>query len=58
MFTIQTLIALAVTVGVAVAWTIAIMFASASWQRDKARAAARHVTIPVQTDDARELVLH
>lgn len=60
MFTIQTLIAIAVAVGVAIAWTIAIVVAGTIWQRDQARGAKarRDVTIPAQADDARELVLH
>jgi putative effector of murein hydrolase len=59
MFTIQTLIALAVVVGVAVAVTIAFVVASTVWQRHQAHAAKapRNVTIPAQADDARELVL-
>jgi len=63
MFSIQILIAFAVTVGVAVAWTVAITVAGALWQRDHARAAkALHqVTSPfqgtTQADDTRELVL-
>ena len=59
MFTAQTLIAIAVAVGVAVAWTIALVIAGTIWQRDQARAAkaARDVTIPARADDTRELVL-
>jgi|HubBroStandDraft_6_1064221.scaffolds.fasta_scaffold2816628_1 uncharacterized membrane protein YciS (DUF1049 family) len=63
MFTIQTLIAIAAAIGVAVAWATAMMIAGAMWQR-KARAAnaARHVTTadqhPAQTDRTREPVLH
>ena len=59
MFTIQTLIAIAVVVGIAVTWTIAILAAGAMWQRDQARAAraAHDGTIPAHADDARELVL-
>jgi uncharacterized membrane protein YciS (DUF1049 family) len=59
MFTIQTLIAIAVVVGVAVAWTIALVAASTIWQRGQATAAKapRNVTIPPQADDAKELVL-
>ena len=59
MFTTQTLIAIAVAVGVAVAWTIALVVAGTISQRDQARAAKapRNVTIPAQADDARELVL-
>ena len=59
MFTIQTLIAIAVAVGVAVAWTIALVVAGTVWQRDQARAAraARDITIPAHAGDAKELVL-
>jgi hypothetical protein len=59
MFTTQILIAIAVAVGVAVAWTFALVVAGTIWQRDQARAAKtpRDVTIPVQADDAQELVL-
>ena len=59
MFTIQTLIAIAVAVGVAVAWTIALVVAGTIWQRNQARAASapRDATIPAQADDAQELVL-
>jgi hypothetical protein len=63
MFSIQILIAIAVTVGIAVAWTVAIMVAGAVWQRDHARAprALRPVTgvgqHTTQADDTRELVL-
>jgi hypothetical protein len=59
MFTIQTLIAIAVVVGVAATWTIAAVAASTIWQHHQARAtkAVRDVTIPAQADDARELVL-
>jgi uncharacterized membrane protein YciS (DUF1049 family) len=59
MFTIQTLIAIAVVVGIAVAWTLALVVAGTIWQRDQARAAKapRDVTIPAQADDAQELVL-
>ena len=58
MFTIQTLIAIAVAVGVAVARTIALVVAGTICQRDQARAAKapRDVTIPAQADDAQELV--
>jgi hypothetical protein len=59
MFTIQTLIAIAVVVGVAVAWTIALAVAGTISQRDHSSAAkaTRDVTIPAQADDAQELVL-
>jgi hypothetical protein len=59
MFTIQTLIAIAVVVGVAAAWTIAVVVAGTVWQRGHAGAAKspRDVTIPSQADDAKELVL-
>jgi len=60
MFTIQTLIAIAVAVGVAVAWTTALVVAGTIWQRNQARAAnaPRNVRIPAPADDAQELVLH
>jgi uncharacterized membrane protein YciS (DUF1049 family) len=63
MFTIQTLIAVGVAVGVAVVWTMAITVAGAIWQRREIREflASHQVTIPsedsAQADDARELVL-
>jgi hypothetical protein len=63
MFAIQSLIAVAVTVGVAVVWTMAFTAAGAIWQRREIREflASHPVTIPsqdsTQADDARELVL-
>jgi hypothetical protein len=63
LFSIQSLIAVAVTVGVAVVWTMAITVAAAIWQRHEVREfmATHTVTIPsqdsTQADDARELVL-
>ena len=59
MLTVQTLIAIAVVVGVAVAWTAAIVVSGTIWQRGQARVAMdpRDVTIPAQADHARELVL-
>lgn len=63
MFAIQSLIAVAVTVGVAVVWTMAFTVAGAIWQRREIREflASHPVTIAsqdsTQADDARELVL-
>jgi hypothetical protein len=63
MFAIQSLIAVAVTVGVAVVWTMAFTVAGAIWQRREIREflASHPVTIPsqdsTQAEDARELVL-
>ncbi len=63
MFAIQSLIAVAVTVGVAVVWTMAFTVAGAIWQRREIREflASHPVTIPSQdsteAEDARELVL-
>ncbi len=60
---IQSLIAVAVAVGVAVVWTMAITVAAAIWERREIREflASHPVTIPAQdsarADDARELVL-
>jgi hypothetical protein len=57
------LIALVTTVGIAVAFSLAFMAASAIFERDQARAgkARRAVAVPTQhptqTDEARELVL-
>jgi hypothetical protein len=62
-FATQSLIAVAVAVGVAVVWTMAITIAGAIWQRREIREfmASHRVTItaqdPAQADDARELVL-
>ncbi len=63
LFSAQSLIAVAVAVGVAVVWTMAITVASAIWQRREIREfmTSHRVTIPSQdstrADDARELVL-
>jgi hypothetical protein len=62
MFAIQSLIAVAVTVGVAVVWTMAFAVAGAIWQRREIREflASHPVTTPqdsTQADNARELVL-
>ncbi len=63
MFSIQSLIAVAVTFGVAVVWTMAIAVTGAIWQRREIREfmASHPVTIPAQdstrADDALELVL-
>jgi hypothetical protein len=62
-FTTQTLIAVAVAVGVAVIWTMAITVAGAIWQRREIREflASHAATLPARdsapADDARELVL-
>jgi hypothetical protein len=62
LFNIQSLVAFAVAVGVAVAWTMVIAVAGAIWQRHEIREfmASHSVTIPsqdsTQADDARELV--
>jgi hypothetical protein len=59
----QSLIAVAITVGVAVVWTLAFTVAGVLWQRQEIREfmASHSVTIPshdsTQADDARELVL-
>jgi hypothetical protein len=63
LFSIQSLIAVAVTLGVAVVWTTAIAVAGAIWERREIREflASHPVTIPsqdsTQADDAQELVL-
>ena len=63
LFSIQTVIAVAVTVGVAVIWTMAFAVAGAIWQRHEIREfmASHPVTIRSQdsteADDERELVL-
>jgi hypothetical protein len=63
LFTTQSLIAIAVAVGVAVVWTIAITVAAAIWQRHEIREflASHRATIPsedsTRADGARELVL-
>jgi hypothetical protein len=63
MFAIQSLIAVAVAVGVAVVWTMAFTVAGAIWQRREIREfmASHAVVIPshdsTPADDARELVL-
>jgi hypothetical protein len=60
---IQSLFAVAVTVGLAVVWTMALTVAGALWQRHEIREfmASHPVTIrsqdSTQADDARELVL-
>jgi hypothetical protein len=62
-FALQNLIAVAVAVGVAVVWTMAIAVAGAIWQRHEIREflASQRLTIAsedsTQADDARELVL-
>jgi hypothetical protein len=62
-FGIQSLIAVAVTIGVAAVWTMAITVAAAIWERREIREflASHPVTLPsqdsTQADDARELVL-
>jgi hypothetical protein len=63
MFTIQSLIAVAVVIGIGVIWTMTLTIAGAIWQRHEIREfmASHPVTIPsqdsTQADDARELVL-
>lgn len=63
MLFIQSLIAVAVTVGAAVVWTMAFTVAGVIWQRQEIREfmASHPVSIPsqdsTQADDARELVL-
>jgi hypothetical protein len=63
MFGTQSLIALAVTIGVAVIWTMAFTVVGAIWERREIREfmESHAVTIPsqdsAQADDARELVL-
>jgi uncharacterized membrane protein YciS (DUF1049 family) len=63
LFSIQSLIAVVVALGVAVIWTVAGTVAGAIWQRHEIREfmASHQVTIPTQdstqADDARELVL-
>jgi hypothetical protein len=60
---IQSLFAVAVTVGLAVVWTMAFTVAGVLWQRQEIREfmASHPVTIrsqdSTQADDARELVL-
>jgi hypothetical protein len=62
-FGTQSLIALAVTIGVAVIWTMAFTVVAAIWQRQEIREfmESHAVAIPsedsAQADDARELVL-
>ncbi len=64
LFSFQSLIAVAVTVGIAAVWTIAIAVTGAIWQRQEIREfmASHPLTIAsqnsTQADDARELVLH
>ena len=63
MLFIQSLIAVAVTVGVAVVWAMALTVAGVIWQRREIREfmASHPVTVPsqdsTQAADARELVL-
>jgi hypothetical protein len=63
LFSIQTLIAVAVTLGVAVVWTMAIAVTGAIWQRHEIREfmALHPLTITskdsAEADDARELAL-
>jgi hypothetical protein len=63
LFTTQSLIAIAVAVGVAVVWTLVITVAAAIWQRHEIREflASHRATIPsqdsTQADAVRELVL-
>jgi hypothetical protein len=63
MLFIQSLIAVAITVGAAVVWTMAFAVAGVIWQRQEIREfmASHPVSIPsqdsIQADDARELVL-
>jgi hypothetical protein len=63
MLFIQSLIAVALTIGAAVAWTMAFAVAGVIWQRQEIREfmASHQVTIPSQdpihADDAPELVL-
>ena len=63
LFSSQSLIAVAVTVGVAVVWTMAIAVTGAVWQRHEIREfmASHPLTITskdsTEADDARELAL-
>ena len=63
LFSIQTLIAVAVTLGVAIVWTMAIAVTGAIWQRHEIRElmASHPLTITskdsTKADDARELAL-
>jgi hypothetical protein len=63
LFSIQTLIAVAVTLGVAIVWTMAIAVTGAIWQRHEIREfmASHPLTITskdsTEADDARELAL-
>jgi hypothetical protein len=63
LFSIQTLIAVAVTLGVAIVWTMAIAVTGAIWQRHEIREfmASHPLTITskdsAEADDARELAL-
>ena len=63
LFSIQSLIAVAATVGVGAIWTMALAVAGVIWQRREIRElmASQSVTISspdsTQADDARELVL-
>jgi hypothetical protein len=62
-FTVQSLVALAVTVGLAVVLTTALTITGVIWRRQEIREflASQPVTIPArdstEADDARELVL-
>ncbi len=63
LLSIQSLIAVAVTVGVAIVWTMAIAVTGAIWQRHEIREfmASHPLTITskdsTEADDARELAL-
>jgi hypothetical protein len=63
-FGIESLIAVAVTAGIAVIWTMVITVAGLIWQRHEIREfmTSHSVTAPsldsAEVDDARELVLH
>lgn len=63
LLTTQSLIAVAVTLGVAVVWTMLIRVAGVMWERREIREfmASHSVTVPsqdsTQADDARELIL-
>jgi len=63
-FSIQSLIAVGVTVGIAVVLTMAITIVGVMWQRQEIREFMASQPVPDpsrdsnQADDARELVLH
>ena len=63
-FSIQSLIAVGVTVGIAVVLTMAITVVGVMWQRQEIREFMASQPVPdpfrdsTQADDARELVLH